>query len=814
MDTLLQDIRYAARKLIRTPGFTFIAVTTLALAIGATTAIFSIVNGVLLKPLPFANPEAIVMIASARDGKPQAMSALDFKDYREQSKSFVGMAGYDNGSTNLTSDGNQPIRLNAAQVGAQFFELLGVKPLLGRSFAAGEDKEGAPRVAMLSERLWRNQFGADARVIGQTITLDGNKVTIVGIAPAALNYPPRADLFVPMVFPGYVLTPDNRGAHYFFAVARVKPGITIEAANNDIAAIAKRLEQQYPQSNTGFGGTAVSLQKQMIGDVDKALYAMFGAVAFVLLIACANVANLLLVRASARESEIAVRTALGAGRSRIVKQLITESVLLSFAGAVIGACLAAWAVDAVVAFGPQGLPRLNEVAIDGRVLTFTAGLGVLTGVFFGLVPAYHAARPNIAQMLRESVRGSSRGGTHRTRSTLVVAEMALAVVLLVGAGLLIRSFVRLIEVDPGFKPENVISFNLTLPSTKYQYDRHARDFAAQVSERLGRLPNVQAVGITFGRPLDNNGMMRTTFDVEGRPPNPPEKRTPTQVHPSSPDFFRALGIPLKRGRLFTQAENRPDVPQVVVVSEEFAKKYFPNEDPIGKRIRLGITHDTAEVGKGTITAGGEIVGIVGDVKSQSLARPTYPATYMVYNSFPIQDIAVLVRTTSDIKAMGPAIRSTMRDIDPDMPIFNLTTMDQAVSDSVAQPRFYMLLLGAFAAIALLLAALGIYGVISYTVSQRTRELGIRIALGATRDKVVRQVIGQGVWLTVAGIAIGVIAAGMLTSVIASMMFGVGKLDPLTFIAVPLTLVGVAMLASYLPARKASNVDPVIAMRAE
>jgi putative ABC transport system permease protein len=396
----------------------------------------------------------------------------------------------------------------------------------------------------------------------------------------------------------------------------------------------------------------------------------------------------------------------------------------------------------------------------------------------------------------------------------VVTEMALAVVLLVGAGLLIRSFVRLIEVDPGFRPENVISFNLSMPAAKYQYDRQARNLAAQVSERMSSLPGVEAVGVTFGRPLDQNGMMRTTFNVEGRPPNPPEKRTPTQVHPSSPNYFRAMGIALKRGRLFTEAENRPDGPQVVVVSEEFAKKYFPNEDAIGKRIVLGITHDTAEVGKGTVTAGGEIVGIVADVKSQSLARPTYPATYIPYNTFPIQDIAVLLRTTSNLEALGPAIRVTLRDIDPDLPIFGLMTMKDAVSDSVSQPRFYMMLLAAFAGIALLLAALGIYGVISYTVSQRTRELGIRIALGATREKVVRQVIGQGVWLTLAGILLGVVAAGLLTSVIASLMFGVGKLDPMTFVAVPLVLTGVAVFASYLPARKASEVDPVIAMRAE
>jgi putative ABC transport system permease protein len=816
MDTLLQDIRYTTRKLLRTPGFTFIAVATLALAIGSTTAIFSIINGVLLKPLPFEKPDQVVLVAStsSRDAgnSPVPMSGPDFMDYKEQSRSFVGMAPYQANPVNLTGDGTQPVRLQGAQVGANFFDLLGVRAARGRTFAQGEDAQGAPRVAVLSDRLWQKQFGGDPRIVGQTITLDGNVYTVVGIAPASLNFPARTEIYLPYVFPNYLLDPSNRGAHSFMAIARVRDGIPVETASRELATIAARLAKQYPESNTGFGAVAVPLQERIIGNVDRPLYAMFGAVAFVLLIACANVANLLLVRASARESEMAVRTALGAGRGRIVRQLVTESVMLSLAGAVVGSAMAAWAVDAVVAFGPRGLPRLDEVVIDGRVLLFTGGVAVLTGMLFGLVPALHAARPDIAQMLRESVRGSSRGGTHRTRSALVITEMALAVVLLVGAGLLIRSFVRLIGVDPGFRPENVVAFNVSLPDSKYPLERDARAFVQSVSDRLRQAPGVSEVGVVFGRPLEQGAIMRTGFEIEGQPPSTPNNRRIAEVHPATPSFFRAMGIPLVRGRVYTEDENRLGGPPAVVISQALANKFFPNEDPMGKLLTFGITHDTAATGQGAVTVAGRVVGVVGDIRQRDLTTDYYPTAYVPYNTFPIGFVSFVIRSTADAQLVQTAAKAAVREVDHDLPMFNLTTMKQAVSDSVAQPRFYMMLLGAFAVIALLLAALGIYGVISYTVSQRTRELGIRIALGASRQKVERLVIGQGVWLTAAGIAIGVVAATFLTRVIASMMFGVEQTDPVTFAVVPITLVAVAMLASWLPARRASRVDPVIAMR--
>ncbi|HET7458017.1 MAG TPA: FtsX-like permease family protein [Gemmatimonadaceae bacterium] len=506
-----------------------------------------------------------------------------------------------------------------------------------------------------------------------------------------------------------------------------------------------------------------------------------------------------------------MRTALGAGRGRLVRQIVTESVLLSLTGAVLGALLATWAVDAVVAFGPRGLPRLDEVAVDGRVLAFTAVVALATGIVFGLVPALHVARPDISQMLKTSVRGSSRGGVHRTRSLLVASEMALAVVLLVGAGLLLRSFARLTHVDPGFRTANVVSFKVTMPDTKYKFDRQKINFANQLTEQLRSMPGTEAVAVTFGRPLDRI-RFRTTFDIAGLPPNPPEKRMVTEVRTATAEYFRTLGIPLRRGRLYTADEDRPGA-QLIVVSEEFARRYFKGEDAVGKRITLGISHDTA--GDSTqVTSGGEIVGVVGDVKQGDLAEEEYPTAYVPYNSFPLGDAAVLVRTAADPAALERAAPGIVRALDADMPVYDVRRMDDVVADSVSQPRFYTMLLGGFAAIALLLAAVGIYGVISYVVSLRTREIGIRVALGASRGRIVNLVIGRGLVLTLAGVAVGLAAAFWMTRAISSLLFGVSALDPLTYAGVSLVLVGVAVLASYVPARRAARVDPVLAMRSD
>ena len=814
METLLQDIRYATRKLVRAPGFTVIAVTTLALAIGATTSIFSVVNAVILTPMPFRNPDEVAFISSVnRDGNINPMSVVDFKDYRDQSKSFVGFAPMDFSTMNLTHATSEPVRIQGAQVGAQFFQLLGVNAQIGRTFVEGEDQKDAQKVVVLTDRLWRSRYGADRNIVGQTIRLDGDQYTVIGVAPASLNYPGRTELFIPFVFQNWQIDPQNRGAHSIYAIGRLKPGISMEQGRLELQDIAKRLSVQYPESNTNFGASAMPLQERITGNVKKPLYVMFGAVAFVLLIACANVANLLLVRASQRESEIAVRTALGAARSRIIRQLVTESLLLSLAGAAVGIALAAWAVAAVVSFGPEGLPRLQEVAVNTPVLLFALIVSAVTGLLFGLVPALHAARPDIAQMLRESVRGTTRGRAQRTRSVLVVAEMTLAVMLLIGAGLLIHSFVRLLNVNPGFNPERVVTFNLSLPGTKYKAERQVRTVATELTQRIAQLPGARAVGITFGRPLDNSGMIRTTFEVKGWAPSTPQNRHVSEVHATSPGYFGAMGIPVVRGRLFDDAENRPDGPGAIVVSEEFVKKYFPHEDPIGKVVTYGITHDTSETGNdGEATVAGAIVGVVQDVKHQDLSQPNYPTTYVPFNQFPIGFFSVLIRTDADPRAMQASIKKVVRDVDSDLPIFGLKTMEQAVSDSVAQPRFYMVLLAAFAGIALLLAAIGIYGVISYSVSQRTRELGIRVALGATKQKIIGLVVGQGMWIAALGVLIGIAASLALTKAMASLLFGVDKLDPVTFAAAPVLLMVAAALGCYLPARRAASADPVVAMR--
>ena len=813
MDTLFQDLRYAVRKLVRTPGFTLVAVSTLALAIGATTAVFSIVQGVLLEPLPFKDPEQLVLVASVKEqGKPRQMSVLDFIDYRDGSSSFVGMAAMDVGSANLTGAGVEPMRLKRAEVGARFFELLGVQPEIGRGFTSGEDVAGAPRVVVLSSALWRSRFGADPRIIGRSISIDDSLYTVVGVAPAKLTYPETPDIWVPIVWPSWALQPANRGSHYLLAIGRVKAGVPIERARQELATIGRRLEARYPQSNTHIGGTAQPLREQIVGDVRPALWAMMGAVGFVLLIACANVANLLLVRASAREAEVAVRAALGAGRGRIVRQLVTESVLLAVVAAILGAMLATWAVQTVVAFGPAGVPRLDEVAVDGGTLLFTAMIALVTGVLFGLVPALHASRVGLSQVLREGRRGSSRGGARRTRSALVVAEMALAVVLLAGAGLLLRSFVRLTHVDPGFRTDHLTSFNVTIADAKYPYDRQKNAFVARLSEQLERLPGAEGVAVSSVRLLSGRGMI-TVLDIAGRPSPGPGNKPASAVDPASPGYFHAIGLPLVQGRLYTAADDRPDARQVVVVNQELVRRYFPNENPIGQHITLGISHDTAQTGM-EIASGGEIIGVVGDVKVLGLAREPYPMTYVPFGALPVNDLSVVVRSSADPRLIESGIRAAVRAVDPELPVYGLATAEQIVGDSVSQPRFYLLLIGAFAAIALLLAALGIYGVISCTVSERTRELGIRIALGASSERVVRLVLGEGLWLTIGGVVLGLVAAFALTRLIASLLFGVGAVDPLTFAGVSVLLVGVAAMASWLPARRAARVDPVIAMHAE
>jgi predicted permease len=813
MHSILQDIRYATRQLLKAPGFTASAVLTIALAIGATTAVFSIVYGVLIKPLPYREPSQLVRVASVNRGRDVPMSVLDYLDYKAQNHSFADIAAMDPGTANMTGNGSQPVRLRSTRVGASFFHVLGIEPALGRCFATGDDAQGAPHVVVLSYGTWKAHFGGDPRIVGQSVLLDGEAYTVIGVAPSWMNYPQKSEVWVPMQFQPFETDPNNRGSHSIYAVARLAAGATPDGANRDLAAIGAQLAQRFPDSNAEFTGGAFPMQAQMVQNARGALLTLLGAVGFVLLVACANVANLLLVRASARETEMAVRTALGAGRWRIVRQLVTESILLAGTGAVFGVLLANWVVDAVVAFGPRGLPRLDEVGIDARIVVFAALLALVTGALFGIVPALHAARPDISGMLRAGARGSSgRAGAQRMRHGLVIAESALAVILLVGAGLFLRSFVHLVAVDPGFNPAHVTAATVTLPNTpQFKRDHDVGAFAQRLLDRVSSLPGVQQAAIGFGRPFAE-GHVRTTFEIEGQPRSQPGNRRLVMARPVSPAYFPVLGIPLVSGRMFTD-QDRTDGRQVVLLSQEAARRYFKGVSPIGQQITLGWERDTAEWGAHH-TVGGEIVGVVADVTEQGAAAENLPVVYTPFAQVPVGDITVLVRSGLGASAISGELRSAVHDLDSALPVYGVTTMDNALGESVAQPRFYTLLLSGFAFIGLLLAAVGIYGVISYGVTLRQREIGIRLALGSSRQRIVRLTLGQGVALAVVGIPIGLAGAYWLSRYIGSLLFGVHGADAVTYGVVPLVLLAVAALASYLPARRAARVDPVITMRAD
>jgi len=611
MTSIVQDIRFAARRLRNAPGFTAVAVATLALGIGATVAVFSIVYGVLLKPLPYADPSRLMLVTSAQKGRPSYMSPPDLGDYQSMNRTLSGLAGIGDQTANLTRRGAAPLRLSLGRVSANFFDVLGVRATLGRTFAADADRAGAPKVIVLGYAAWRDQFAGDSAVVGKTITLDGDPWTVIGVAPAWLHYPRSAQGWVPLQLRTWERDPSSRGSHEFRGVGRLKEGVTAAQADQDLRDVAARLTAQYPESNTNFSAGVWPLQNQMVQGPRKALLTLLAAVGFVLLVACVNVANLILARGASREGELAVRTALGAGRWDLVRQQLAESVLLAGAGTAIGALLARWLVDAVVAYGPARLPRLDEVAVNGQVLLFAAGMAVLTAILFGLVPALHAARLNVSGALHASGRGSSgRRGTQRTRDTLVVVETALAVVLLVGAGLFLRSFARLVGVDPGFAPENVAAVSLSLPGLKYPKDHQVGAFADRLLAELRAQPGVTDAALGFGRPLTDE-VSNTAFEVRGEPPSTPTTRRVAYFRPISPTYFRLLGVPILAGRAFTDAD-RADASQVMIVNREFVRRFYHGQSPLGKYVVLGWGRDKSEWGADTL-AGGEIVGIVPDV---------------------------------------------------------------------------------------------------------------------------------------------------------------------------------------------------------
>jgi predicted permease len=803
LERLLQDLRFGLRMLLKNPGFTLIAVITLGLGIGANTAIFSIVNAVLLRPFPYQAPERLVSVQE-RFSAPRGVTVSypNFVDWRAQNTAFASIAAVrGNESFNFTGIG-EPERLQGRLVSAEFFSTLGIQPLLGRDFLAEEDHPGATPAAILSYGFWQRRFGADESVIGRQLTLNNQSFTVVGITPANFQYGVEADVTVPIGLSAERFK--NRGADPGTdVVARLKPNLSQQQAETELNLIAARLEQQYPVSNKGRRVLLTPLHESFVGNVRQPLLILLGAVGLVLLIACANVANLLLVRSSSRQKEMAVRVALGAPPRRIIRQLLTESALLAALGAALGILLAFWGTSLIASQLPDGIPRLQEAQVDAPVLVFTLAVSLLTGLLFGLAPALQASRPNLTEGLKEGDRGSS-GRRQRLRSVLVVGEVALTLTLLVGAGLLIQSFRRVLQVDPGFKAQNLLTMQVSVNNPDGQ---QVASFFEQLQQNVRSLPGVKSVAVSNGLPFGIANF--PAFIIEGRPET--ENKPSGIRYTVSPDYFQTLGIELIKGRVFT-AEDTRDSQLVIVIDEVLARKYFSNEDPLGKRLKHGPT-----------TPGLEIVGIVRHVEPNSLDGQSSDTAqfYTNFNQVSLQGlptsvrrINLLTRTEVEPLSLASAVRGQIAALNKDQAVFNVRTMEQIVGQSVAPRRFSMLLLTVFAVVALALASIGIYGMMSYAVAQRTREIGVRMALGAQSSNVLSLVIGQGMKLALAGVALGLVASVVLTRTINNLLFGVSPTDPLTFVVIPLLLAGVAFVACFVPARRATKVDPMIALRHE
>ncbi len=817
MEAVIQELRYAVRRLARTPAFTLIALATLSLAIGASTAAFSLVNGVLLKPLGFERPDRLVYLhgTDARQGE-MAIAPQDVIDYQNQTHSFTAVVPFESGQDleplTLLRPKEPPLRVNAARVGADFFSILGTPAQLGRTFAHAEDARTATRVVVLSDGAWRRYFGADPRVIGTQVTLDGDLYVVIGVAPARFTFPDNAELWYPAVWADWEIGDVGRGNHDASAIARLRDGVTLATAQRELSTVASRIAQEFPKAEAGVGVAAVPLRQAIVGEVDRPLWAMLGAVMFVLLIACANVANLLLVRAAGRAPEVAVRTALGAGRQQLLRQSLAESMMIAVGGAVLGTVLAVFVTHVLTAGGMPALPRMQDVGVDARVLAFAGALAVATGLVFGLVPALHASGWDVATILRSGRGTGSSSGSERARSVLVFTELALGTVLLVGAGLLIRSFQRLTNVDPGFRAEHLVVFDVALSGNKYDLDVPKNQFADRVQAGLAPLPGIQDVAVAANRPFDpENFGPSTWFTIDGTPPPAPGTEPKSQLRPVSPAFFRTIGMTLVRGRTFTDDENRLEAARVLVINQALADRYFPGQNPIGKHLTYAFFHGGSA--DSAVHPSGEIIGVVRNAHYKSLKTTPEPATFLPYRRFPL-GATFVVRTALPLAELEHQIRQVVASVDPYVPMYELGTMNAAVAESMSQSRFYTLLLTAFAAIALLLATLGVYGVTSYVVSQQTREFGIRIALGAASRDVVNHVLGRGAALILPGLAAGILGALFLTRVIRGLLFGVGPLDGPTLALVCLVFAGVGAIASWLPARRAARVDPIIAMRSE
>ena len=813
----MNDLRFAFRQLIKSPGFTAIAVLALALGIGANSAIFSVVNAILIRPLPFPQSDRLTMIWQtnpevAKMGFPLAPTSVpDFHDWRALAKSFDAISTVEGWTANL-SGGDQPERLTGARVSANLFSLLRVAPIIGRGFVEGEDQLGHNHVVVLSSELWQRRFNGDRNVVGKKLILDDEPFTVVGVMPPGFQFPKETGMPAYMTFGErcQIWTPfapsaeraTNRGAHNLAVVARLKPEISLAAAQTEMNSLALRFAQQYPDKNKDWGIQLVSLQKQAAAESERTLTILMSAVGCILLIACANVANLLLARGLGRQKEIAIRRALGASRWRIMRQMLTESLLLALIGGLLGILFANWSADLLLAIAPANLPRLNEVRIDGTVLAFTLGVSLATGLLFGLVPALQSSRIGLTEKLKEGDRGST-AGHQRLRSALIVSEVALALMLLIAAGLLIESFARLAQVQPGFNPESILTFNIALPNKPYDDEAKAEAFYDQIVRRIENLPNVQSASASNALPLSGAEEV-DGFEIEGRPKPPPGQFQTANLRWVTPDYFRTLQIPLQRGRFFTDRD-KAGAPAVAIIDETMARLYFPGVNPVGKRFSNSGEKESHPR---------EIVGVVGNVRHSSLNAKPAPHIYTPQAQKGIQEMAVAVRYAGAQPALLQMIRREIAAVDPNVPIADIRTMQQLVGSSVAPWRFTMALLSAFAGIALLLASVGIYGVLAYSVNQRRREIGIRMSLGAQRRDVLHLFLSQGMTVAFVGIVIGLGGAWALTRIMRSLLYSVSPTDPVVFLFVPLTFAAVALLASFFPARKAAQINPVIALRSE
>jgi len=814
METLWQDLQYGLRMLRKSPGFTLVAVITLALGIGANSAIFSVVNAVLLRPLPYKDPERLVMINHhyPKLDLRASVSAVGYTHYREVGKSFENMTAFSGWAVNLTESG-EPERLRGLMVTTTFFPTLGIEAVKGRTFSPGEDQAGRNHIVVISDGLWQRRFGSDPNFVGKTITLNGESYTVIGITPPGFRFGQEfgqvSELWSPIAFTQNQLQPGNWRNEFLSVIARLKSNVTFQQAQSELEIIAANVRQQY------FGGGDANdasswnlLQRSMnelvVGDIRLPLLVLLAAVGFVLLIACANVANLLLARAAARQKEIAIRAALGAGRWRVIRQLLTESVLLAVVGGALGLLLAYWGLRVLTTLSQTRIPRAQEVNLDVSVMAFTLGVSLLTGVIFGLVPAFQSAKSDLHETLKEGGR-SGTGTRSNLRSALVVVEVALALVLLVGAGLLIKSFYKLQQVDLGFNPANVVTMRLSLPMSRYAEAHRVNGFFNELVSRTENLPGVEAVGLVNYLPLKAMGMELNVY-VEGQP----ENLASVELLTSSRNYSNALGLELREGRFFDDRD-REDTTYVAVVNEAFTRIFLPNEDALGKRVRIG--------GVNTPFPWYSIVGVIKDVKQQgpdAVAKPELfmPHTQPLLGSMTLQSMSLVLRTDRNPEGSIAGVRAIVRELDPELPVYDVSTMQQLVSTSVATRRFNMFLVAILSALALVLAAIGAYGVMSYTVTARTREIGIRIALGARAVNVLSLVIKDGMRLAVVGLVIGIGGALALTRLMRTLLFDVTPTDPATFAGVAILLFVVALFACFLPARRASGFDPVDALRHE